>query len=162
MSTETIFQLHLVLGYALVCSASACTSCPNSGRWTVSKHTALSRLCTAFASSGSSLFFLASSAPTCPLVSPRSPHTDLATGLLAMLALLTVRIRRLFWLFVVAFNLVGAVDIILDYYHAIQAGLPAQAVPANWAHNVCHPGYPRACTTPGRRTARSRRLIMLG
>jgi hypothetical protein len=102
------------------------------------------------------------SSPTCPLVSPRSPHTDLATGLLAMLALLTVRIRRLFWLFVVAFNLVGAVDIILDYYHAIQAGLPAQAGPANWAHNVCHPGYPRACTTPGRRTARSRRLIMLG
>lgn len=33
----------------------------------------------------------------------------------------------LFWLFVVAFNLVGAADIILDYYHAIQAGLPALA-----------------------------------
>jgi hypothetical protein len=47
--------------------------------------------------------------------------------LLATLVLLTVRIRRLFWLFVVAFNLVGAVDILLDYYHAIQAGLPAQA-----------------------------------
>jgi len=52
---------------------------------------------------------------------------DLATGILAMLALLTVRIRPLFWSFVVAFNIVGITDIILDYYHAIQAGLPALA-----------------------------------
>ena len=34
-------------------------------------------------------------------------YWDFATGVLAMLALLTVRIRPLFWLFVVAFNLVG-------------------------------------------------------
>jgi hypothetical protein len=44
-----------------------------------------------------------------------------------MLALLTVRIRPLFWLFVVAFNLVGFVDLILDYYHAVQVDLPAKA-----------------------------------
>jgi hypothetical protein len=54
-------------------------------------------------------------------------YGDLATGVLAVLALLTVRIRPLFWLFVVAFNLVGVSDIIVDYYHAIQAGLPALA-----------------------------------
>jgi hypothetical protein len=54
-------------------------------------------------------------------------YWDLATGVLAMLALFTTRIRPLFWLFVVAFNLVGVVDLILDYYHAIQVGLPAQA-----------------------------------
>jgi len=54
-------------------------------------------------------------------------YWDFATGVLAMLALLTVRIRPLFWLFVVAFNLVGIVDLILDYYHAIQVGLPALA-----------------------------------
>ena len=54
-------------------------------------------------------------------------YWDLATGVLAMLALLTVRIRPLFWLFVVAFNLVGVVDLILDYYHATQVGLPALA-----------------------------------
>jgi hypothetical protein len=41
-------------------------------------------------------------------------YGDFATGLLAMLALLTVRTRPLFWLFVVAFNVVGAVDIIVD------------------------------------------------
>ena len=54
-------------------------------------------------------------------------YGDFATGLLAMLALLTVRIRPLFWLFVVAFNVVGAVDLIVDYYHATQLDLPAHA-----------------------------------
>src|ERR1700756_5621773 len=54
-------------------------------------------------------------------------YWDLATGLLAMLALLTVRIRPLFWMFVAAFNLVGVVDLILDYYHAVRVGLPALA-----------------------------------
>ena len=54
-------------------------------------------------------------------------YGDFATGVLAMLALLTVRQRRLFWLFVVAFNVVGAADIIVDYYHATRLGLPAMA-----------------------------------
>lgn len=54
-------------------------------------------------------------------------YGDFAAGILAILALLTVRVRPLFWLFVVAFNLVGAVDIIVDYYHAIIGGLPALA-----------------------------------
>ena len=54
-------------------------------------------------------------------------YGDLASGVLALLALLTVRIRALFWLFVVPFNLVGVVDLILDYYHAIQVGRPAVA-----------------------------------
>ena len=44
-----------------------------------------------------------------------------------MLALLSVRVRPLFWAFVVAFNLVGAVDIIVDYYHGSQVGLPELA-----------------------------------
>ncbi len=110
------------------CFASACTSCPDSGRWTGSKRTAPSLLCTASVSSGWSLSFPASSARICRPASPRSPPTgDLATGVLAMLALLTVRIRPLFWLFVVAFNLVGTADLILDYYHAIRVGLPAMA-----------------------------------
>jgi hypothetical protein len=54
-------------------------------------------------------------------------YWDLATGLLAILALLTFRIRPLFWLFVVAFNLVGAADLVIDYYHAIHADLPKVA-----------------------------------
>ena len=54
-------------------------------------------------------------------------YGDFATGALAMLALLTVRIRWLFWPFVVAFNLVGTGDLILNYYHAVQVDLPALA-----------------------------------
>jgi hypothetical protein len=54
-------------------------------------------------------------------------YGDFATGVLAILALLTVGIRPLFWLFVAAFNLVGASDIMVDYYHGIQVGLPALA-----------------------------------
>ena len=54
-------------------------------------------------------------------------YGDFATGVLALLALLTMRIRPLFWFSVVAFNLVGTTDIILDYYHANQVELPALA-----------------------------------
>lgn len=58
---------------------------------------------------------------------PFAAYWDFATGVLALLALLTVRIRPAFWLFVVAFNLVGATDLVLDYFHAIRVGLPAVA-----------------------------------
>jgi hypothetical protein len=44
-----------------------------------------------------------------------------------MLALLTVRIRPVFWTFVVAFNVVGMVDLVVDYYHATALDLPAVA-----------------------------------
>ncbi len=54
-------------------------------------------------------------------------YGDFATGILAILALLTVRMRPLFWLFVAAFNVVGISDLIIDYYHATQIGLPALA-----------------------------------
>jgi hypothetical protein len=54
-----------------------------------------------------------------------SAYGDFATGVLAVLALLTARIRPLFWTLVVAFNLTGVVDIVVDYYHAIQSGLAA-------------------------------------
>ena len=54
-------------------------------------------------------------------------YGDFATGVLALLALLTVRIRPLFWSLIVAFNVVGASDILLDYYHGIREGLPALA-----------------------------------
>jgi hypothetical protein len=52
-------------------------------------------------------------------------YGDFATGVLAMLALVTVRIRPLFWPLVVAFNLAGAVDILVDYYHGNEFDLPA-------------------------------------
>jgi hypothetical protein len=54
-------------------------------------------------------------------------YGDFATGVLAMLALLTVRVRPLFWLFVVAFNAVGAADLLVNYYHGARFGLPEQS-----------------------------------
>ena len=54
-----------------------------------------------------------------------SAYWDLATALLAILALVAVRVRPLFWLFVTAFNLVGTVDLLVDYYHATSGGLSA-------------------------------------
>jgi hypothetical protein len=54
-------------------------------------------------------------------------YGDFATGVLAMLALLTARIRPLFWSLTVVFNVVGVADLVVDYYHATEAGLPAIA-----------------------------------
>lgn len=51
-------------------------------------------------------------------------YGDFTTGLLAMLALAATRTRPLFWLLVVAFNGVGTGDILIDYYHGVQLGLP--------------------------------------
>jgi hypothetical protein len=63
--------------------------------------------------------------PNLPDVFARfAAYGDFAAGLLAILALLSVRSRPLFWLFVVTFNLVGAADIVIDYYHGMQVGLP--------------------------------------
>lgn len=54
-------------------------------------------------------------------------HWDLATAILAMLALATVNVRPVFWACVVAFNCVGILDFVLDYYHASRVGLPELA-----------------------------------
>lgn len=52
-------------------------------------------------------------------------YGDFATGLLAMLALLAIRTRFLFWPLVLAFNALGAADILIDYYHGVVLNLPA-------------------------------------
>ena len=49
---------------------------------------------------------------------------NLATAGLAMLALVSFRIRILFWLLVVAFNVVGSLDLGTAYFHAVQLHLP--------------------------------------
>jgi hypothetical protein len=54
-------------------------------------------------------------------------YGDFATGALALLALLSARIRPLFWTFVVGFNVVGTADLLVAYYHAIRLNLPAIA-----------------------------------
>ena len=128
MSTEILFQTHLVLGYV------AWLLCFSAYVWPWLKSMDRIAAQRAIATLHSFRFFgLVFILPG--VVSPNLPasfatfaaYGDFATGVLAMLALLTVGIRPLFWLFVVAFNLVGTVDLVVDYYNAIQVGLPAHA-----------------------------------
>ncbi len=128
MSTQLVFQSHLVLGYV------AWLLCFGTYVWPRLKSMDPIEAQRAIATLHSFRFFgLVFIVPG--VVGPHLPasfasfaaYWDFATGLLAMLALLTVRLRPLFWLFVVGFNLAGLVDLILDYYHANQAGLPAMA-----------------------------------
>ncbi len=129
MSPETIFRLHLILGYVawLLCF----------GVYILPRLKSIDPVGAqrAIATLHSFRFFgLVFILPG--VVGPNLPEAgfatfaaywDLATGVLAILALLTVRIRPLFWLFVAAFNIVGIIDLILDYYHATRVGLPAMA-----------------------------------
>jgi hypothetical protein len=128
MSPQIIFLLHLVLGYV------AWLLCFGAYFWPRLK--AMDRVAAqrAIATLHSFRFFgLVFILPG--VIGPNLPagfaefaaYRDFATGILAILALLSLRIRPLFRLFVVAFNVVGAVDIIVDYYHGIQVGLPALA-----------------------------------
>ena len=128
MSTELIFQTHLVLGYV------AWLLCFGAYIWPRLKAADPIEAQRAIATLHSFRFFgLAFILPG--FVGPDLPadfatfaaYGDFATGLLAMLALLAVRIRPLFWTFVVAFNVVGMIDLIVDYCQAIQADLPAHA-----------------------------------
>ena len=104
MSPETIFNLHLILGYVawLLCFRAYLLP-----RLKSMDQVAAQR---AIATLHSFRFFgLVFILPG--VVGPNLPasfatfaaYWDLATGVLAILALLTVRIRPLFWLFVVAF-----------------------------------------------------------
>lgn len=128
MSPETLFRIQLVLGYV------AWLLCFGAYIWPRLKAMDRIEAQRAIATLHSFRFFgLVFLLPG--VVGPDLPagfttfaaYGDFATGLLAMAALLTVRIRPLFWWFVAAFNIVGTVDLIVDYYHATQLDLPALA-----------------------------------
>src|SRR5258708_22055101 len=127
MSPETIFNLHLILGYVawLLCFRAYLLPRLKSMDQ-VEAHRAIATL-HSFRFFGL-VFILPGVVGNLPAsFATFAAYWDLATGVLAILALLTVRRRPLFWLFVLAFNLVGGIDLILDYYHAAQVGLPALA-----------------------------------
>ncbi len=126
MSSVNLFRIHLVLGYV------AWLFCFSVYLWPKLKAMDRFDAQRAIATFHSFRFFgLVFILPG--VVGPNMPagfatlaaYGDFATGVLAILALLTARIRPLFWSFVVAFNIVGATDIIVDYYQAIQTGLDA-------------------------------------
>jgi len=128
MSPQTIFQIQLALGYVawLLCFRVYILPRLNS----VDRFDTHRAIATLHSFRFFGLVFILPG-----FVGPHLPQSfatfaaygDFATSALALLALLTARVRPLFWFFTVAFNLVGIGDLIFDYYHAIQAGLPAIA-----------------------------------
>jgi hypothetical protein len=128
MSPATIFQIHLVLGYVpwLLCFGAYLW--PRlSAMEPIEAHRAIATL-HSFRFFGLVFIVPGVVGPNLPAsFATFAAYGDFATGLLAISALLTARLPKLFWSCVVAFNLVGAVDIIVDYYHGNQVGLPALA-----------------------------------
>lgn len=128
MSPATIFNIHLGLGYVpwLLCFSAYI--------WPRLKLMDSVEAQRAIATLHSFRFFgLVFLLPG--VVGPNLPagfavlaaYGDFATGLLAMAALLAVRRPAVFWPLVVAHNLVGIVDLVVDYYHGVVLDLPALA-----------------------------------
>lgn len=128
MSAETLFRVQLVLGYVawLLCFATYIWPWLK-GMDRIEAQRAIATL-HSFRFFG--LVFILPGVVSADLPASwatLAAYGDFATGLLAILALLTVRMRPFFWLFVAAFNIVGIADLIGDYYQAIRINLPAQA-----------------------------------
>jgi hypothetical protein len=128
MSSETLFQIQLVLGYV------AWLLCFSVYLWprlkAMDRFDAHRAIATLHSFRFFGLVFILPGVVGAGLpagFATFAAYGDFATGVLAMLALLTATIRPLFWSFVVAFNLVGVIDLIVDYYHATRLGLPAIA-----------------------------------
>lgn len=128
MSPQFIFQMQLVLGYVAWLLCFTAYIMPRLKAMDhVDAHRAIATL-HSFRFFGLVFIIPGVVGPNLPAsFATFAAYWDFATGILAMLALLTVRIRPLFWTFVVAFNLVGTIDLLLDYYHATKTGLPAIA-----------------------------------
>lgn len=123
MSPVNLFRIHLVFGYVawLLCFSVYWPWLRAANRFDA--HRAIATL-HSFRFFGLVFILPGVVGPNVPAsFATFAAYGDFATGVLAILALLTTRIRPLFWFFVVAFNLTGATDIIVDYFHAIQTGL---------------------------------------
>jgi hypothetical protein len=128
MSPETVFPIHLVLGY-VACMLCFCVYALPKLK-SMSRFQAQRVIATVHSFRFFGLVFILPGVvgPNLPAgFSTFAAYGDFVTGVLAILALLAVRIRPLFWFFLVAFNIVGTADLLVDYYHAIRLGLPALA-----------------------------------
>lgn len=128
MSTETLFRTHLIFGYV------AWLLCFSAYIWpwlrSMERADALRVIATLHGFRFFGLIFILPGAVGANLpadFAAFAAYGDFATGVLAILALLAFRIRPLFLALTVAFNVAGVTDLVVDYYHAIQADLPAKA-----------------------------------
>ncbi|HVW77168.1 MAG TPA: hypothetical protein VHB45_06115 [Alloacidobacterium sp.] len=128
MSPQSIFLTHLVLGYV------ACLLCFGAyilPRFRSMEPIAVQRvIATVHSFRFFGLVFILPGVVGADLPSTfahSAAYGDFLTGVLAILALLMVRVRPLFWSLTAAFNLVGMIDLILAYCYAVKSGLPAVA-----------------------------------
>ena len=127
MSPQLIFNIHLVLGYVAWALCTAAYILPRlKSMDPIAAQRAIATL-HSFRIFGLA-FILPGVVGNLPAgFGPFAAYGDFATGLLAMIALLAIRVRPLFWVSVIAFNIVGAADILVDYYHGVMLNLPASA-----------------------------------
>lgn len=126
MSPERIFQVHLLLGYVPWLFLLGIYGLP----WLKAAQPAEAQRAIALLHSFR-FFGLVFILPG--VVGARLPpdfatfaaYGDFATGILAMLAVATFRMRPVFWFFTLAFNLVGVADLLVNYYHGTVLGLAA-------------------------------------
>jgi hypothetical protein len=125
MSSETLFRIQLILGYVAWLLCYRAYIAPKfKSMDSVAVHRAIATL-HSFRFFGLVFILPGFVGQNLPAgFAGFAAYWDLATGVLAMLALMTVRIRPLFWTFVIAFNVVGTIDLVVDYYHATKLGLP--------------------------------------
>src|SRR5579863_3156241 len=128
MAPDILFSIQLVLGYV------ACLLCFSAYAWprlrSMDSFAAQRIIATFHSFRFFGLVFILPGVVGPNLPAPFAAYAaygDFATGVLAILALLAARRRPLFWTLVVAFNVVGVADLVLDYYHAVREGLPAVA-----------------------------------
>src|SRR6202789_3370785 len=120
MSPEIIFQIHLVLGYVawLLCFTVYVLPKLKSMGY-VDAQRAIATL-HSFRFFGLVFILPGMVGPNLPVgFAPFAASGDFPAGVFGIFALLTVRVRPLFWAFAVALKVVGAVDILVDYFHAI-------------------------------------------
>lgn len=139
MSPGTIFQTQLALGYVpwlLFFGAYAWPRLRTMSR--VDAHRAIATL-HSFRFFGLAFLLPGFVGPNLPAgFATFAAYGDLTTGVLAMLALCATKVRSLFWLLVVAFNVAGAADILVDYYHGRHLAIPPGQLGAAYAIPVVY------------------------
>jgi len=123
MTQSNIFDLHLVLGYVAWLLAFGAYVWPRFRAMDpVDAQRAIATL-HSFRFFGL-VFILPGVVGTLPATFANfAAWGDFATGMLAIVALMTIRVRPVFWLFTLAFNVVGVADLLVDYYNATRLGL---------------------------------------
>jgi len=137
MSPALIFNIHLALGYVpwLLCFGTY--AWPRLKAMEVTEAQRLIAILHSFRFFG--LVFILPGVVAAGLpqdFAQFAAYGDFATGLLAIAALLAVRMRALFWTFVALFNLVGAADILIDYGHGVMIDLPSRSGELGAAYGI--------------------------